>query len=159
MLEDLFQAEIERYRITIDDRRAMVHAAYLTAYPWGAFRLSLNRELCEAEKREAAGMQIARIVLGQEFQRSGFRQEYINRKQWDQALLWLSRRLISDRLMSKASREKWEAWELAEEAGVTEAIAWRRWEDWLHHRGRIVPFVPRRAPRLASEKAEAPFFD
>jgi hypothetical protein len=159
MLEDLFQSEIERYRITIDNKRTMVHAAYLTAYPWGAFRLSLNRDLYGTEKLEAAGMQIARIVLGHEFQRSGFRQEYINRKQWDQALLWLSRRLISDRLMSRASREGWEAWQLAEETNVTEALAWRRWEDWAQLRGRIVPFIPRRMPRFVNEKVEAPFFD
>ncbi|MBO9542698.1 hypothetical protein J7643_19085 [bacterium] len=158
MLEDIFMPEIDRYRITIDDKRVMVHAAYLTAYPWGAFRLSLNRELYGAEKLEAAGMQIARIVLGHDFQRSGFRQEYVNRKEWDQALLWLSKRLICNRLMRKASREKWEAWQLAEEAGVTEAIAWRRWADDRQVRGLILPFVSKREQGATCERA-IPFFE
>lgn len=158
MLEELFRQEIDRYHITIDDKRVMVHAAYLTAYPWGAFRLSVSRNLYGAEKVEAAGMQIARIVLGHDFQRSGFRQEYVNRKEWDQALLWLSKRLICNQVMRKASREKWEAWQLAEEAGVTEAIAWRRWADHRQVRGLILPFVSKREQPLAYDRA-IPFFE
>lgn len=159
MLDQLFNDECRRYNITIYENVRMVHAAFLTPYPWGAFRLSVRQSLTTPEKVEAAGMQIARIVLGHDFQRSGFRQEYVNRREWDHALLWVARRTISDRLMSKASRAEWDSWELAEAADVTEAIAWRRWEDWMASRGNIVPFRPRIQVDQAIFAAESPFFD
>lgn len=138
MLDDIFAEELRRYRITIYERGSMVHAAFLTPYPWGAHRLSVRSDLHGPDKLEAAGMQIARIALGHDFQRSGYREEYFNRKDWAEARRWLGRRLMSDRLMSKASRLEWEPWQLAEEVGVSEDLAWYRWKDWKQCRGEIV---------------------
>ena len=138
MLDDIYAEEIQRYRITIHERANMVHAAFLTPYPWGAYRLSVRDDLYGPDKLEAAGLQIARIVLGHDFKRSGYREEYFSRREWAEARRWLGRRLISDRLMSKASRLKWEPWQLAEEADVSEQLAWYRWEDWKRCRGEVV---------------------
>lgn len=141
MLDEVFAQEIERYGITLIEGRRIAHETFLYRAPFG-YRLSVRHDLVGQEKLEAVAVQVARIVLGHEFQRSGWRDERAERREWREALRWAAKRLIPDRLMSRASRLGWEAHQLAEEAGVTERLAWIRWGDWTENRGELLALFP-----------------
>lgn len=144
-LDEVFAPEVARYAITILDRQPIVHDSFVYAYPWGAYRLKVRSGLYGAARLEACAVQVGRIVLGHDFKRSGWRDERRNNREWRQAQIWAAQRLVPWRLLSRASGEGWEPWELAEAAGVTEYMAWLAAELWMEKRGEVVAFRPRLA--------------
>lgn len=142
-LDSIFADEIARYGITILDRQPIEHLSFVMAYPWGAYRLKIRGDIYGPARLEACAVQVGRIVLGHEFQRSGWKDEKRDRREWREAQRWAARKLIPWRLLSWASREEWEPWELAEVAGVTEWLAWLAWQEWDERRGEIVTLAPR----------------
>ncbi|MNS81894.1 hypothetical protein D3C72_1156210 [compost metagenome] len=159
-LEELFALEIQTYRIGIRMKRFMVNHAFATSLGPHGFILSIRGTLTTSEAVEAAGMEIARIALGHDFKRSGYREEYLNRDQWVSAARWLGRRLIPDSWMSRAKRKEWDKYELAELMGISVRLVEYRWADWMSQRGQLVTFprFTRGDVERAIEATEADFW-
>jgi hypothetical protein len=154
--ENLFAFYLRRFNIDLR-RRQMVADSFMTVYP-GLVLLSVSDRLEGAEAIEAAGLQIARLVIGHECFRSGLTSQRIGRREWKAAMRWLARRLITDHMMSEAQRLGLDAWEVAELAGVTERIVYFRdsaLEAIAAQNEWVIPF-PVRAP--VPQSIEAPFF-
>jgi hypothetical protein len=153
-IERLFAFYIRRFNIDLR-RRPMRSDSFMTIQP-GVVLLSVSDRLEGSAATEAAGLQIARLVLGHGFFRSGLTDARLDRREWRAAMRWLARRLITDHMMSEAQRLGLEAWEVAELAGVTERIVWFRdsaLEKMAPHGGNVIAFPAREA--CAELQAEA----
>jgi hypothetical protein len=156
-IERLFAFYIRRFNIDLR-RRAMRSDSFMTICP-GTVLLSVSDRLEGPAATEAAGLQIARLVLGHGFFRSGLTDARLDRREWKAAMRWLARRLITDHLMSEAQRLGLDAWEVAELAGVTERIVyfWDSGTERLAPQGGNVIMFPAREAWMETQ-AEAPFF-
>lgn len=138
-IESVFQAERLIYGIRFQLRRGLKNVSHVTAFPGGAL-ITLRADLRSDLALEAAGMCVARIALGHDFRRAGYREATANRDEWRASFRWLARRLIPDALMSRAMRKAWDRWDLAEAAGTTDHLTIYRMTEWRAARGEMVTF-------------------
>jgi hypothetical protein len=143
-----FAFYIRRFNIDLREGWSMRRAdSFMTVYP-GMVLLSISGRLEGSEAMEAAGLQIARLALGHGCTRSGLTGERLNRKEWKAAMRWLALLLIPEHVVKEAQRLGWEAWQIAEAAGVSERLVYFRDRDMevqALYMGKLVPFPSRRA--------------
>lgn len=139
-LETLYQPEREAHRIKFRVDRRLAHASFCTNFGGHFYLLTVRGTLPTDLAVEAAGLCVARIVLGHEFKRAGYKQEYLVKDLWEDAMRWLSRRLIPDSMMSRMQRKGWDQWDLAELLGTTDHLTEYRIADWRMRRGQLVTF-------------------
>ena len=147
MIEYVFAPEVQRYNITIHPDARIEHAVFVTAYPWGAYRMSTQVGLHGLPLLEAVALQIGRIVLGHDFQRSGYKAEKRNRKEWRQAEAWAACRLVPDRAMRLARRLGQDPRDIARDLGLSERFVIVRYNLWHYRRGQLLELPPPFADR------------
>lgn len=139
-LETVYRPEREAHRIKFRVDRKLAHAAFCTNFNGHFYLVTVRGTLPTDLAVEAAGLCVARILMGHEFKRAGYKQEYLVKTQWEEAMRWLSRRLISDSMMSRMRRKGRDQWDLAELVGTTDHRTEYRIADWRMRRGELVIF-------------------
>lgn len=160
MIEYVFAPELRRWDVEIYEDKLIKHPVFVTVMPGGRYQMSIQRGLRGIARVEAVALQFGRIALGHDFQRSGYKDERRNRREWLQAEVWAAKKLIPEASMRMARRCGLDPWELAREVGVSERLVVVRYNTWAHRRGQILHLLTSRLPHTeeALRKAGAPFF-
>jgi hypothetical protein len=138
LIEYVFAREVREHGIAIFRNMDMDHQVFVTAYPMGGFRMSIQQGLHGVPLLEAVALQMGRIVMGHDFKRSGYKEERRDRRDWRAAEAWAAKRLIPDRCMKLARRLGQDPWDVARDIGVSERLVIVRYNIWPERRGQML---------------------
>jgi hypothetical protein len=138
LIEYVFAREVNNHRITIFMNVDIEHLVFVSLQAGGGYRFSIQRGLHGVRLLESVAFQMGRIVMGHDFQRSGFKDEKRDRREWRAAEAWAAQRLIPDRCMKLARRLGQDPWDVARDIGVSERLVIVRYNIWPERRGQIL---------------------